>query len=168
MTATRAGLTQPINVVFDGPPSPDGPRFIDVETDDGRSLMAGEWVERPDGRWVLRIAELPAAPTEDDQPRAGVIEGLRLLTVLMDADPQLADAAVTGIDLWFGPEDRDRFLALYGQLGDTAVTRHSTGSQTYALRAVGQLRGLRVALYGDPRSICPDGTLDGKLVEVRP
>lgn len=160
--------TQPINVVFDGEPGPDGLRFIDVETDDGRSIRVGELAERADGRWVLRITELPPAPTEDELRRTGVIEGLRLLTVLMDADPQLADAAVTGIDLWFGPEDRDRFLALYGQLGETAVTRRSTGPQTYALGAVGQLRGLHVALYGDPGTICPDGTLDGKLVEVRP
>ena len=49
----------PINVIFDGPPGPEGPRFIEVETDGGRSIRAGEWQERPDGSWALRIAALP-------------------------------------------------------------------------------------------------------------
>lgn len=50
---------QPINVVFDGPPSHESGRFVEVETDDGRSINAGEWSERPDGLWSLRITELP-------------------------------------------------------------------------------------------------------------
>lgn len=49
------GSEQAINIVFDGPPAPDGPRFVEVETDDGRSISIGEWVERPDGYWALRI-----------------------------------------------------------------------------------------------------------------
>ena len=53
----------PINIVFDGPPGPEGPRFIEVETDDGRSVRAGEWQQRQDGNWGLRIAALPLAKT---------------------------------------------------------------------------------------------------------
>lgn len=57
-----------INVVFDGPPGPEGGRFVEVVTDDGKSLRIGEWVERPDGTWALRITELPneakASPSE--------------------------------------------------------------------------------------------------------
>jgi hypothetical protein len=41
-----------LNLIFDGPPSHDGPRLIEVEDDSGRSVRAGAWVERPDGTWV--------------------------------------------------------------------------------------------------------------------
>ena len=53
----------PINIVFDGPPGPEGPRFIEVETDDGRSIGVGEWQERRDGCWRLRIVALPLVTT---------------------------------------------------------------------------------------------------------
>jgi hypothetical protein len=39
-----------IDIVFNGPPSPEGPIFVEVE--DSRF---GEWVQRPDGYWALRI-----------------------------------------------------------------------------------------------------------------
>ena len=47
-----------INLVFDGPPAPDGPRLVEVETDDGHAIDIddlGEWVDRGDGYWALRI-----------------------------------------------------------------------------------------------------------------
>lgn len=50
--------TQAINIVFDGPPGHDTGRFIEVETDDGKSINIGEWVQRGN-YWVLRITELP-------------------------------------------------------------------------------------------------------------
>ena len=49
----------PINIVFDGPPGPEGPRFIEVETDDGHSIGVGEWQERRDGCWKLKITVTP-------------------------------------------------------------------------------------------------------------
>jgi hypothetical protein len=54
-----------INIIFDGPPGPEGPRFIEVETDDGRSIRVGEWQQRKDGNWGLRIAALPDAKSSD-------------------------------------------------------------------------------------------------------
>jgi hypothetical protein len=42
-----------IDIVFDGPPGPE-PACL-VEDDKGRSIEIGEWIERPDGRWALRI-----------------------------------------------------------------------------------------------------------------
>ena len=51
--------TRPINIVFDGPPSHESGRFIEVETDDGKGISAGEWIERDDGLWALRITKLP-------------------------------------------------------------------------------------------------------------
>jgi hypothetical protein len=50
-----------INIIFDGPPEPVGGRFVEVETDDGQSLNMGEWRQRPDGLWALRITALPVA-----------------------------------------------------------------------------------------------------------
>ena len=44
-----------IDVVFDGPPSHEAGRFVEVEDSDGRSIKAGEWIERADGYWVLRL-----------------------------------------------------------------------------------------------------------------
>jgi hypothetical protein len=44
-----------IDIVFDGPPSMPAPRFVEVENDEGESIKVGEWIERPDGLWVLRI-----------------------------------------------------------------------------------------------------------------
>lgn len=43
------------DVVFDGPPSHDSPRFVEVEDENGRSIKHGEWLQRPDGYWVLRF-----------------------------------------------------------------------------------------------------------------
>lgn len=51
--------TSAINIVFDGPPAPESGRFVEVETDDGYSINAGDWIERPDGLWALRITKLP-------------------------------------------------------------------------------------------------------------
>lgn len=52
-------MTQYIDIVFDGPPGPQAPRLIEVEDDTGASISLGEWVERPDGHWALRLTSLP-------------------------------------------------------------------------------------------------------------
>lgn len=54
-----------LDILFDGPPGPEGPRFVEVESPPGRSVCVGDWVEREpikaeDGRtgptyWALRI-----------------------------------------------------------------------------------------------------------------
>jgi hypothetical protein len=49
-----------IDIVFDGPPAHESGRFIEVEDPQGKSISVGEWINRDDGYWVLRIAELPA------------------------------------------------------------------------------------------------------------
>lgn len=60
--AKRAAPQEPrsaINIVLDGPPGPDSGRLVEVETDDGHSIEAGKWIERPDGLWSLRVTYLP-------------------------------------------------------------------------------------------------------------
>lgn len=40
-------------VVFDGPPSHESGRFVEVELTCGKSIAAGEWQKRDDGYWTL-------------------------------------------------------------------------------------------------------------------
>lgn len=58
-------MKQAINIIFDGPPSHESGRFVEVETDDGGSINAGKWIERTDGLWALRITELPVQPNQE-------------------------------------------------------------------------------------------------------
>lgn len=49
-----------LDIVFDGPPGPEGGRFVEVENPAGESIRFGTWVQRDDGYWALRIAVSPA------------------------------------------------------------------------------------------------------------
>ncbi|PWU08157.1 MAG: hypothetical protein C5B51_08375 [Terriglobia bacterium] len=53
--STAAVLTRQIDIVFDGPPGPTPGRFVEVEDEAGRSVDVGDWIERKDGYWALRI-----------------------------------------------------------------------------------------------------------------
>jgi len=44
-----------VDIVFDGPPGATSGRFVEVEDMDGAGVAVGEWVQRDDGYWVLRI-----------------------------------------------------------------------------------------------------------------
>lgn len=68
-TGSRMTGESAINIIFDGPPGPESGRFIEVETDDGRSFRAGEWIERPDGLWSLRITDIGTANHGDQGTR---------------------------------------------------------------------------------------------------
>lgn len=52
-----------INFIFDGPPGPDGGRFVEVEDDEGKSIRVGQWEADPrpghEGLWRLRLPALP-------------------------------------------------------------------------------------------------------------
>jgi hypothetical protein len=54
-------------LVFDGPPGPEGPRFIEAEDGRGNSINAGWWREREDGNWELAVDQAvlpkPSKPT---------------------------------------------------------------------------------------------------------
>lgn len=41
-------------IIFDGMPGPDMPRFIEVEQE-GKSVNVGEWQPKRNGCWVLRF-----------------------------------------------------------------------------------------------------------------
>jgi len=51
-----------IDIVFDGPPGPVCGRFVEVELPDGRSCNVGEWIDRKNGLWALRIPRAHPAP----------------------------------------------------------------------------------------------------------
>ena len=59
-----------IDIVFDGPPGPTAPRFVEVECPPGVGINIGEWLQRDDGFWVLRMSP-PAFRTRD----AGYADG---------------------------------------------------------------------------------------------
>jgi hypothetical protein len=48
-----------VDVVFDGSPGPEGGRFLEVENESGASVKVGEWIDRGNGLWALRIQQQP-------------------------------------------------------------------------------------------------------------
>jgi len=49
-----------VDIVFDAPPGPESGRFVEVESPPGVGIRLGEWIQRDDGWWVLRIRALLA------------------------------------------------------------------------------------------------------------
>lgn len=44
-----------VDVVCDGPPGPESGRFVELENEQGASINPGEWIQREDGLWALRL-----------------------------------------------------------------------------------------------------------------
>ena len=58
-------MNKAINIIFDGPPNHTPGRFVEVELDNGQSIRIGEWIERDDNLWSLRITKLPEVSDND-------------------------------------------------------------------------------------------------------
>ena len=58
---TLKEIKQAINIIFDGPPSHKSGRLVEVELDNGKPINTGQWIDRGDGYWTLRITELPTS-----------------------------------------------------------------------------------------------------------
>jgi hypothetical protein len=56
-----------VDIVFDGHPGPEGGRLVEIEDSGGRSIKFGEWIERKDGTWVLRITPADFRETRGSQ-----------------------------------------------------------------------------------------------------
>jgi len=69
---TKHTPTDYIDIVFDGPPSHESGRFVEVENSQGRSVKLGEWVEREDGLWALRIPNTVRLKAERDTALAAL------------------------------------------------------------------------------------------------
>jgi hypothetical protein len=67
------------DIVIDGPPSHESGRFVDVEDADGRSIQVGDWVQRDDGYWVLRLP--------DPRPPRAAIDAVLALHTPVDIEP---------------------------------------------------------------------------------
>ena len=65
------------HIVFDGFPSPNGPRFIELEDQNGHSLGIGAWQKREDGHAELVLPSAPA-PITTVKLRCDRLEDLRL------------------------------------------------------------------------------------------
>lgn len=48
-----------IDIVFDGPPSHEAGRFVEVHDPSGASISVGQWVQLDNGYWALRISDSP-------------------------------------------------------------------------------------------------------------
>lgn len=59
------------HIVIDGPPGETAGRFVEVEDGEGKSINAGEWHERPDGYWELRIEAVPRNVAEPSMRLVG-------------------------------------------------------------------------------------------------
>jgi hypothetical protein len=53
--SNELSTTETIDIVFDGPPSHESGRFVEVEDQSGKSINIGKWIDRKDGYWALRI-----------------------------------------------------------------------------------------------------------------
>ena len=69
-------MSDHVDIVFDGPPGPESGRFVEVEDANGRGFRLGEWVERSDGLWALRIPNLTAREADVEMQMQAVRRAL--------------------------------------------------------------------------------------------
>jgi hypothetical protein len=69
-----------VDVVFDGPPSHESGRFVETEDERGHSISVGEWIDRGDGLFALRIPTRALDLTsEEREALAGLSRHVRAL-----------------------------------------------------------------------------------------
>lgn len=64
-------MNKEIRIVFDGPPGPEGGRFVEVVSERGESLQIGKWVESGE-YWYLEIPDFYAEYNKKDQQIAAL------------------------------------------------------------------------------------------------
>lgn len=52
---TEMDNCETLDIVFDGAPGHPAPQFVEVEDQSGHSVGVGEWVDRGDGTWAIRL-----------------------------------------------------------------------------------------------------------------
>lgn len=65
-----------VDVLFDGPPGPVAGRFVDTVDPDGRSVSGGEWIDRGDGYWALRMPLHAGDDTPTEAVPASYVAGV--------------------------------------------------------------------------------------------
>lgn len=142
-----------LHVVFDGPPGPEAGRFVECETPDGRSVNAGEWHERGDGLWELRIPRIAADTGEPKEFGADPTNGK-------------SDAAFSGYrkpDLGSdtGEEPSEAIPYRVTEAGREALSRSANAGHTHG-RMVNEIyAAMRTAGKGTPDgALSPNGGVD--------
>ena len=69
-----------VDIVFDGPPGPESGRFVEVENELREGMNFGEWIERDDGYWVLRITRIADLEHQLETANAKLDRSVELLT----------------------------------------------------------------------------------------
>jgi hypothetical protein len=82
------GADPALDIVFDGPPGPESGRFVEVETIEGRSVRVGEWIDRGNGLWALRITGSSIAAAIDRAALDGVDPALVAMDNAEEVEPQ--------------------------------------------------------------------------------
>ena len=61
-----------LDIVFDGPPGPKSGRFVETEDEHGHGVNCGDWIDRGNGLWALRIQARfpPCFPTTKETTHA--------------------------------------------------------------------------------------------------
>lgn len=89
-----------IDIVFDGPPGSVSGRFVEVENEKGASINPGEWIERPDGLWALRIPRTFGARRADQLPAGenGASEWTAQCTCMPLPEPPADECPIHGLE----------------------------------------------------------------------
>ena len=105
-----------IDIIFDGPPSHESGRFVEVERD-GKSINAGEWVELPGGLWALRIPDFESqlASARAALEKAEAEWDAALDKVSAERDQANGALLVMRAALEKSPEHDDLCASLYGE-----------------------------------------------------
>jgi hypothetical protein len=84
-----------LDIVFDGPPGPECGRFVEVETIEGRSVRVGEWIDRGNGLWALRITGSSIAAAIDRAALDGADPALVAMDNAEEVEPQPDEIAAS-------------------------------------------------------------------------
>jgi hypothetical protein len=121
-----------VDVVFDGPPGAQSGRFIEAEDEHGCGTRAGEWIDRGDGTWALRIQ----VPVE---------EKLQAASELLSSRNALHDALSGLVRLLRGPKTAEHPKRLNEALGhaERALAAKSLPPDTAVTQVIDAWRSMR-------------------------
>ena len=97
LASLRSGDVEPVYVIFDGPPSPDAPRFVEVETKDGFSVGGFE-LENHRGTDYWRLGPFYPVPLPGQSAEIERLKkALHMREQMIVAQAKALDAAQNGI-----------------------------------------------------------------------
>ena len=103
-----------LDIVCSGPPGPDC-KLVEVERD-GRSVNVGEWVEREDGLFALRLEVPTVAPVASPEAHEAAVDrfalnlGQQRFLDALDATVETHRASVPGARVVFRPNSKGELV----------------------------------------------------------